>query len=128
MASRPACDRHPNLQMIRCSASGYVCPVPGCGRYCDDGGYFDAEVKSETKSDKLARHVESREGKMSMRHNDIDREHPCDGELIELTEQCTRTLTVAVCLRCRTEFRYVPDSTLVTVIYPGMRRSFDWPT
>jgi len=49
MAPRPACDRHPNLQMIRCSASGYECPVPGCDRYCDDNGYFDIEVKSGTK-------------------------------------------------------------------------------
>jgi hypothetical protein len=46
MASRPVCDRHPNLQMIRCSTSGYECPVPGCDRHCDDNGYFDIEVKS----------------------------------------------------------------------------------
>lgn len=45
----PACDRHTNLQMIPCSlkrtpgqAHAYVCPVPGCGRHCDDLGYFDA--------------------------------------------------------------------------------------
>ena len=46
----PACDRHANLQMIPCSlktatgqATGYVCPVPGCGRHHDDDlGYFDA--------------------------------------------------------------------------------------
>jgi hypothetical protein len=28
MAPRPACDRHPNLQMIRCSASGYESLYP----------------------------------------------------------------------------------------------------
>jgi hypothetical protein len=46
---RPACDRHPNLQMIPCSlkttagqAQGYVCPVPNCGRHYDDTRYFDA--------------------------------------------------------------------------------------
>jgi hypothetical protein len=46
---RPVCDKHPNLQMIPCllettteQAHGYVCPVPNCGRHCDDLGYFDA--------------------------------------------------------------------------------------
>jgi Arc/MetJ-type ribon-helix-helix transcriptional regulator len=49
---RPACDRHTNLQMIPCSlkrtpgqAHAYVCPVPGCGRHCDDLGYFDVETR-----------------------------------------------------------------------------------
>ena len=55
MAPRPACDRHPNLQMIRCSASGYECPVSGCDRHCDDNGYFDIEVKSGTKDGTLTR-------------------------------------------------------------------------
>jgi hypothetical protein len=64
MASRPACDRHPNLQMIRCSASGYECPVPGCDRHCDDNGYFDIEVKSGTKDGTLTRQALVREAIM----------------------------------------------------------------
>ena len=46
--SRPACDKHPNLQMIPCSlkrtigpSQGHVCPVPDCSRHHDDEGYFD---------------------------------------------------------------------------------------
>ena len=62
-----------------------------------------------------------------MRHNDLDRESPCDGELTE-TQQCTETLTVSVCLECHTEFRYTPDSDWVTTIYPGMRPWLDWRT
>ena len=62
-----------------------------------------------------------------MRHNELDRELPCAGELIE-TAQSTQMLTITVCLGCGTEYRYVPDSTWVEVIYPGMRRSLDWGT
>lgn len=46
-SSCPVCDRHPNLQMIKCSlkrsggqSHSYVCPVPNCGRHLDDEGYF----------------------------------------------------------------------------------------
>jgi len=63
-----------------------------------------------------------------MRHTDLDRECPCHGELIELTDQCTPTITVSVCLRCFTEIRYKADSGWVTVIYPGMSQSMDWQT
>ena len=62
-----------------------------------------------------------------MRHNELDRELQCDGDLIE-TAESTQMLTIAVCLGCGTEYRYVPDSTSVDVIYPGMRRSVDWET
>lgn len=40
-----------------------------------------------------------------MRHTDIERDYPCDGELIELTERCTATLTVKLCFGCGREFR-----------------------
>ena len=62
-----------------------------------------------------------------MRHNELDREFPCDGALIA-TQQSTETLTVMWCLVCSTEYRYEPDSDWVTVIYPGMRLSLDWRT
>jgi hypothetical protein len=62
-----------------------------------------------------------------MRHNELDREFPCNGDLIE-TQQSSQMLTIAVCLECGTEYRYVPDSTWVEVIYPGMRRSLNWET
>jgi hypothetical protein len=62
-----------------------------------------------------------------MRHNELDREFPCDGELVE-TEQCTDILTVCFCLKCYTELRYTPGSSWVTVIYPGMLKSMDRPT
>ena len=62
-----------------------------------------------------------------MRHNELNRGYPCDGELIA-TEQCTETLTVSVCLKCSTEFRYTPGSSWVEIVYPGMRRSMDLPT
>jgi len=49
--SRPACDRHGNLQMIPCSldrptgtVSGHICPVPSCGRCHDGRRYFDEET------------------------------------------------------------------------------------
>ena len=63
-----------------------------------------------------------------MFHEDILPEHSCDGELIKQTNQFTRLLTVMWCLGCGTEFRYEPDTAWVTIIYPGMRRSLDWPT
>jgi hypothetical protein len=62
-----------------------------------------------------------------MRHNELDREFPCDGELIE-TQQSTETLTVVWCLPCCTEYRYALDSDWVSVIYPGMRQTLDWQT
>jgi hypothetical protein len=60
-----------------------------------------------------------------MRHNEFDRESSCDGEL-KKSDQSTATLTVLWCLACMTEFRYV-DS-VVTVVYPGMRKGLDRPT
>lgn len=60
-----------------------------------------------------------------MRHNELDPEFPCDGELIE-TQESTETLTVMWCLGCCTEFRFTPDSELVFIVCPGMRRSMDW--
>jgi len=62
-----------------------------------------------------------------VRHNELDREFPCDGELIE-TGECTQTLVVRVCLKCFTAYRYTTDSSWVTVTYPGMRQSLDWKT
>ena len=50
-----------------------------------------------------------------MRHNELDREFPCAGELIG-TAQSTQMLTIAVCLGCGTEYKYVPDSTWVEII------------
>ncbi len=48
--SYPTCDRHSNLQMVpcwmkypKCIKSGYVCPVPGCGRCFVDESYLNAE-------------------------------------------------------------------------------------
>jgi hypothetical protein len=45
--THPNCDRHPNLQMVPCRlkrdkvvVSGYICPVPGCGRCHLDQGYL----------------------------------------------------------------------------------------
>jgi len=44
----PPCDRHKNLQMVPCAFErptgmvlGHICPVPSCGRYHDNEGYFD---------------------------------------------------------------------------------------
>ena len=44
----PSCDRHKNLQMVPFfleftggTFSGHVCPVPGCGRYHSENGYFN---------------------------------------------------------------------------------------
>ncbi len=59
MATCPACDKHPNLQMIRCSLTrtagstrGYICPVPVCGRHLDENGYFDLQVNPGVKDRK----------------------------------------------------------------------------
>jgi len=64
---------------------------------------------------------------LCMRHTDIERDFPCDGELIELTSQCSKALTVSLCLGCAREFRYEPDSDWVAVILPGAQRSLDRP-
>jgi hypothetical protein len=56
-----------------------------------------------------------------LRHNDIVTEYPCSGEVIQLDAFSTKHLTIAICLGCGTEFQYVPDSTWVTIILPGMR-------
>lgn len=61
-----------------------------------------------------------------MRHNEFDREYPCDGELIEQAGLCTETTKVMYCWRCAIEFRYTIGSTRVTIIYPGIRNSMDW--
>jgi len=61
-----------------------------------------------------------------MRHNELDRELPCTGELIP-TPQSTDALNVLMCLKCFTEIQYVPNSKWVTIIYPGMRKSMDLP-
>jgi len=63
-----------------------------------------------------------------MRHTDIERDYPCDGEPIELTGQYSSTLTVSLCLSCDRGFRYEPDSEWVTVILPGAQRSSDRPS
>ena len=61
MASHPACDRHPNLQMIprsltrpAGSTNGYMCPVPGCGRHRDEQGYFDVELRPRAEDDSVS--------------------------------------------------------------------------
>jgi hypothetical protein len=63
-----------------------------------------------------------------MRHTDLDRKCPCHGDLIELTDQPIPTIPFSACLQCFIEFRYKPDSGRVTDIYPGMRKSMDWPS
>jgi hypothetical protein len=62
------CDRHPNLQMMPCSLQttagktfGYVCAVPGCGRYYGLKGYFDAPVEGTESEIKLNRRAAARE-------------------------------------------------------------------
>jgi hypothetical protein len=66
--SRPMCDRHGNLQMIPCSLQtpagktyGYVCAVPGCGRYHGPQGYFSAPIEGEESAIKLNRRAAARE-------------------------------------------------------------------
>jgi hypothetical protein len=56
-----------------------------------------------------------------LRHNDIVTEYPCSGEVIELEKFSTEQIRVAICSACGTEFQYVPDSTWVKIILPGMR-------
>ena len=56
-----------------------------------------------------------------MKHCDLDREFPCEGELME-SQQCTDTLMVAVCLKCQTELRYVLGSDWITVIARELRQ------
>jgi hypothetical protein len=64
-----------------------------------------------------------------MLHSDILPEQGCDGELIEVPERCTPKVTFSRCAKCWTEFMYVPDdSKWVTVVYPGMKGSMNWPT
>jgi hypothetical protein len=66
--SRPTCDKHPNLQMMPCSLQtmegktfGFVCAVPGCGRYYGPKGYFDAPVEGAESEIKLNRRAAARE-------------------------------------------------------------------
>jgi hypothetical protein len=38
----PPCDRHKSLEMVPLGQTLIdVCPVPSCGRYHDDQGYFE---------------------------------------------------------------------------------------
>ena len=38
----PPCDRHKSLEMVPLGQTCIdVCPVPSCGRYHDDQGYFE---------------------------------------------------------------------------------------
>jgi hypothetical protein len=56
-----------------------------------------------------------------LRHNNIVPEFPCSGEVIELEKFSTEQIRVAICTGCGTEFQYLPDSTWVKIILPGMR-------
>jgi hypothetical protein len=56
-----------------------------------------------------------------LRHNTILPEYPCSGEVIELEKFSTEQIRVAICSACGTEFQYVPDSTWLKIILPGMR-------
>jgi hypothetical protein len=54
---RPACDRHPNLQMIECwietsngKIPGYECAVPGCQCRHDGRRYLDTVKEAEEDS------------------------------------------------------------------------------
>jgi hypothetical protein len=55
-----------------------------------------------------------------MLHSDMAPEHCCDGDLIQL-KVSTQYLRVVRCSACGTEFTYVPDSSWVTMVLPGMR-------
>jgi hypothetical protein len=56
-----------------------------------------------------------------LRHNSIVPEFPCSGEVMKLENFSTKQLEIAICSACGTEFQYVPDSTWVKIILPGMR-------
>ncbi|MGH9515392.1 MAG: hypothetical protein ACRD3P_06905 [Terriglobales bacterium] len=56
-----------------------------------------------------------------LRHNTILPEIPCSGEVIELEAFSKDNFRVAICPGGGTEFQYVPDSSWITVITPGMR-------
>ena len=58
MSTRPACDKHTNLQMIDCWIEtpvgiipGYICVVPGCLRKHDGQGYIPRQRQSLEESD-----------------------------------------------------------------------------
>jgi hypothetical protein len=53
--------------------------------------------------------------------NELITEYPCNGELVEVEERCTRWLTVMRCRGCATKFMYTPDSRWVYIVSPGMR-------
>ena len=64
-----------------------------------------------------------------MLHSDLFPEFGCDGELIEIPDQCTDAVTVRYCAVCWTEFRWaLSNPRWVDVIYPGMKMSMDWQT
>jgi len=64
-----------------------------------------------------------------MLHSDLFPEFGCDGALIEIPERCTPRVTFSRCAKCWTEFSYaLDDPKWVTVVYPGMKRSIDWPS
>jgi hypothetical protein len=60
----PPCDRHKNLQMVPFGRTDIdVCPVPSCGRWHDDQGYFEVVEGQLVREGKGAptRIVEARE-------------------------------------------------------------------
>jgi len=57
---------------------------------------------------------------VAMCHSDIIAEHNCSGELIELADSSRRVQHV-MCSYCGTEFIFVPDSTWIMMVTPGMR-------
>jgi hypothetical protein len=62
----------------------------------------------------------------AMLHSDLFPEFGCEGELIDLPEQSTQTLTVKRCGKCETELSWVADDgRWVKVVYPGMK---NWRT
>ena len=64
-----------------------------------------------------------------MLHSDLFLEFGCEGELIEVPERCTQLITVKRCAKCWTELGWVADDgRWVTVVYPEMKQSMDWPT
>ena len=56
-----------------------------------------------------------------MLHSEILPEQDCGGELIGLPEDEPTYVHFAQCVRCGTEFTFVPDSDWVTVVYPARR-------
>ena len=51
-----------------------------------------------------------------MLHSEIPPEHDCGGELIELPEDEPTYVHFAQCARCGTEFTFVPDSLIGSLL------------